>query len=90
MFVKIMITITSWLLPLLRLIKPSLMSVEQAAKPVVDVAVADEYAGQEGYFEGSARIESSPDSLNKDTQRKLWERSVAWCGLKAEDTVIAL
>jgi hypothetical protein len=66
------------------------MSVEQAAKPVVDVAVADEYAGQEGYYEGSAKIASSTDSLNEETQRKLWDRSVTWCGLKAEDTVIVL
>ena len=90
MSVQIMIFIGSWLLPLLRLLQPRLSSVEQAAKPVIDIAVADEFAGQEGYFEGREKATSSPDSLDEDMQRKLWEKSVAWCGLKPEDTVIDL
>jgi hypothetical protein len=88
--VQIMILIGSWLLPLLRLLKPRLSSVEQAAKPVIDIAVANEFAGQEGYFEGRAKAASSPDSLEEEMQRKLWEKSVVWCGLRPEDTVIDL
>ena len=90
MSVKIMITIGSWLLPLLRIFQPRLSSVEQAAKPVIDIAVADEFAGQEGYFEGRSTAQSSPDSLDLEMQVRLWEKSVAWCGLKPEDTVIEL
>jgi hypothetical protein len=93
-----MITIACWLLPLLRLFQPRLMSAEHAAKPVVEVAVADGFAGQEGYFENDTktahdtqkRVVSSPDSLNEGMQKRLWRESVAWCGLKQEDTVINL
>jgi hypothetical protein len=90
MFVKVLMTIGSWLLPVLRLFLPSIMSVKDAARPVVDIAIGDEYGGQEGYFEGSAKVESSPDSLNEEVQKKLWERSVEWCMLKPGDSVIEL
>jgi hypothetical protein len=89
-FVKVLMTIKSWLLPLLRLFQPSIMSVEQAAKPVVDVAMANRYAGQEGCYEGSPKVESSPDSLDEEMQRRLWEKSVEWCRLRAQDSVIEL
>jgi hypothetical protein len=85
-----MITIAAWLLPLLKYLQPSLTTVEQAAKPVVDIAVADEFAGQEGYFEGRAKKESSPESMNEDVQRQLWDKSVAWCRLSDGDSVIEL
>jgi hypothetical protein len=83
-----MITIAAWLLPLLKYWQPSLTTVEQAAKPVVDIAVADEYAGQEGYFEGGVKKESSPESMNEDVQRQLWEKSMTWCRLNDGDSVI--
>jgi hypothetical protein len=79
-----------WLLPLLRLLQPSLTSVMQAARPVADIAVADEFLGQEGYFEGRMKAGSSPDSLNAQMQKILWERSVAWCKLEAGDTIIEI
>ncbi|KAH5246005.1 hypothetical protein HBI71_182810 [Parastagonospora nodorum] len=90
MFIKVLMTIGSWLLPLLRLFQPALASVQQAAKPVVDLAVADEYAGQEGYFEGNAKVGSSFYSLIESVQGMLWAKSVEWCGLRAEDSVIEL
>jgi hypothetical protein len=90
MFVQVLMTIGTWLLPLLRLIQPSLMSVEQAATPVVDIAMSDRYSGQEGYFEGSAKVRSSPDSLDEEMQKRLWEKSVEWCKLRAEDSIIEL
>ncbi|EAT79764.2 hypothetical protein SNOG_12964 [Parastagonospora nodorum SN15] len=73
-----------------RLKQPALASVQQAAKPVVDLAVADEYAGQEGYFEGKAKVDSSFYSLIESVQGMLWAKSVEWCGLRAEDSVIEL
>lgn len=90
MFIKVLITIGSWLLPLLRLFQPALASVKDAAKPVVDLAVADEYAGQEGYFEGREKVNSSFYSLIESIQGMLWAKSVEWCGLKAGDSVIKL
>jgi hypothetical protein len=87
-----MTTIVTWLLPLLRLlgVAPRLITVQQAAKPVVEVAVSNRFAGQEGYFEGEQKIDSSPDSMNVKKQKDLWRKSVEWCGLKSEDTVIEL
>lgn len=90
MFVRIVITVGGWLLPLLHYLQPRIASVQQAAKPLIDLAVADELAGQEGYFEGQDKVASSPDSLDEIMQKKLWERSVIWCGLKQEDTIISL
>jgi hypothetical protein len=89
-FVKVIMTIGGWLLPLIRYLQPSVVTVEEAARPVVDVALAKEYAGQEGYFEGRKKVESSPDSLDEDLQRRLWQKSVEWCGLTAGDSVIKL
>jgi hypothetical protein len=90
MLIRIMITIVGWLLPLLSYFNPPLTTVEQAAKPVVDIAVADKFAGQEGYFEGRTKAKSSPESTNEDVQRELWEKSVGWCRFNKGDTVIEL
>ena len=87
-----MTTMVTWLLPLLRLsgVAPRIVTVEEAAKPVVEVAVSDRFAGQEGYFEGEHQTASSPDSTDGDMQKALWRKSVQWCGLRKEDTVIEL
>jgi hypothetical protein len=85
-----MITIASWLLPLLSYFQPRLATVEQAAIALVDVAVAEKFAGQDGYFEGNKKAESSPDSLDVSRQQALWSKSVEWCGLDKEDLVIKL
>jgi hypothetical protein len=90
MYFQILIKIGSWLLPLLQLFLPGLASVAQAAKPVVDIAVADEFAGREGYFEGREAVHSSPESMDQEVQAKLWKKSVEWCGFMREDVVIEL
>jgi hypothetical protein len=87
---RLMFTVVGWFLPLLRLVQPRITTVQQAALPVVDMAVADEFAGQEGYFEARKKAESSPDSMDEKMQKLLWNESVAWCGLKREDTVVEL
>jgi hypothetical protein len=51
-------------------------SVRKAAKAVVDIAISEEFAGSEGYFEGRQKVASSPDSLDKNVQRELWVRSL--------------
>jgi hypothetical protein len=86
--IKILFTIVTWLLPLFRYFAPRLSTVEQAAIAFVDVAVADAFAGQEGYFEGREKVESSPDSLDVHMQQALWRKSVEWCGLDKEDLAI--
>jgi len=69
---------------------PRLMKFEQAAKSVVEVAVAEKFSGQEGYFEGEQKVDSSPDSMDAKTQLALWRKSVEWCGLKEGDSVVEL
>ena len=87
-----MTTLVTWLLPLLRVfgVVPRVVTVEEAAKPVVEVAVSDRFAGQEGYFEGEQKMESSPDSMDEDMQNALWRKSVEWCGLRKEVTMLEL
>ncbi|KAL1796572.1 hypothetical protein ACET3X_005112 [Alternaria dauci] len=85
---QIMITVATWLLPLLSYFEPRLTTVEQAAIAFVDVAVADKFAGQEGYFEGVEKVESSPDSLDMEMQQALWRKSVEWCKLDKEVLMI--
>jgi hypothetical protein len=85
-----MATVVTWLLPLIGYFQPRLVTVEQAAIAFVDVAVADRFDGQEGYFEGKNRVESSQDSLDVDIQQALWSRSVEWCGLDREDVPMGL
>lgn len=85
-----MATIANWLLPVLKFLKPRLITVEDAAKPVVDVAVAGEFKSQEGYYEGRAKVDSSLDSMDEEMQKVMWERSVVWCELAEKDTIIVL
>ncbi|RMZ68007.1 short-chain dehydrogenase [Pyrenophora seminiperda CCB06] len=87
---QIMAIVVTWLLPLLGFLVPRLAKVEQAAKPVVEVAVAERFAGQEGYFEGEQKVDSSPDSMEEKVQLALWCKSVEWCGLKEGDSSIEL
>ncbi|KAI8941943.1 hypothetical protein NX059_000057 [Plenodomus lindquistii] len=88
LYMRIVFPILNWLLPLLRLGNKRFVRVEQAAKAVVDITVADKYAGQEGYFEGTEKVSSSPASLDVDLQKALWARSIEWCKLEGKDVVI--
>ncbi|KAF1829180.1 short chain dehydrogenase/reductase SDR [Decorospora gaudefroyi] len=85
---QIVVSVMNWLLPLLGRIAPRFVTVEAAAKPVVEVAVADRFEGQEGYFEGEIKAESSPDSRDGEVQKALWRKSVEWCGLEGGDIII--
>ncbi|KAH6852136.1 short chain dehydrogenase/reductase SDR [Alternaria alternata] len=86
--IQIVTTVVTWMLPLLRYFDPRLKTVEQAAIPFVDVAVSDKFAGQEGYFEGDKKVESSPDSLDIKMQQALWRKSFEWCKLNKEGLMI--
>lgn len=69
--------------------KPTLRRSADSAKDVVDLAVKEEFKGIDGHFEMRKKAASSPDSLDEEMQRRLWEKSVEWCGLKKEDTVLS-
>jgi hypothetical protein len=57
---------------------------------VVDLAVADEFAGRQGHFLFRNEDDSSPSSHDEEMQGRLFAKSVAWCGIRQEDTVLPL
>jgi hypothetical protein len=61
-----------------------------AASDVVDLAVADEFAGKQGHFLFRQEDDSSPASRDEEMQRRLFAKSVEWCGIRQEDTVLSL
>ena len=84
------ITIFSFLQPLIKYVAPQFNSTAGAARDVVDLAVADEFAGKEGHYLMRKAEDSSPDSHNEVVQGKLFAKSVEWCGIKQGDTVLRL
>lgn len=84
------IKLFSFLQPLVKLLVPQFNSSAGAAKDVVDVAVADEFKGKEGHYLMRKAEDSSPDSHDEAVQGKLFAKSVEWCGVKQEDTVLRL
>lgn len=89
-FIWFAITIASFLQPLVKYLNPKLNTTHGAAKDVVDIAVADRFAGKQGHYLMSKEDGSSPDSQNEVVQGKLFTKSVQWCGMKQEDTILSL
>ncbi|KAF1972327.1 hypothetical protein BU23DRAFT_580942 [Bimuria novae-zelandiae CBS 107.79] len=87
---KISVAIAYFIQPLLKRFKPRMNTSAGAAKDVVDMAVAEEFAGKEGHFVMRDQEESSPDSLDERMQGRLFAKSVEWCKIKQENTVLAL
>ncbi|KAH7132198.1 short-chain dehydrogenase/reductase-like protein sdr [Dendryphion nanum] len=73
------------LFPLMHWLQPRLRLSKHAARDVVDLALSDEFKDQEGHFDLRVPGPTSPESLDETLQRRLWEKSVEWCGLKAKD-----
>lgn len=73
------------LFPLMHWLQPRLRLSKHAARDVVDLALSDEFKDQEGHFDQRVPGPTSPESLDETLQRRLWEKSVEWCGLKAKD-----
>ncbi|KAF2194381.1 short chain dehydrogenase/reductase SDR [Zopfia rhizophila CBS 207.26] len=86
----ILIRIVNWLQPLLKLVKPTLRRASDGAEDIINLAVSPQYAGQECYFEMNQKAESSPDSKNERLQALLWDKSLEWCKLDQNDTVLPL
>ncbi|KAJ4294203.1 hypothetical protein N0V90_007893 [Kalmusia sp. IMI 367209] len=87
---KIIVGAGYWLQPLAKRFNPRINSTSGAARDVVDMALADEFAGKEGHFVLREQQDSSPDSRDENMQGKLWDKSIEWCAIKQEDTVLPL
>jgi len=60
----------------------------EAGADVVDLAVKDAYSGQRGYFTLLAQDTSSPESLVKDKQEKLWLKTNEWAGITSKNSAV--
>jgi hypothetical protein len=87
---RILIGIAGFLQPLFKRLNPKMNTSAGAARDVVDLAVADEFAGRQGHFLFRNEDDSSPSSHDEEMQGRLFAKSVAWCGIRQEDTVLPL
>ncbi|KAK7189883.1 hypothetical protein DPSP01_008408 [Paraphaeosphaeria sporulosa] len=86
----VLINIARFLQPLWRRFNPRMNTSAGAARDVADLAVADELAGKEGHFLFRDEDESSPASYDEEMQGRLFVKSVEWCMIRQEDTVLPL
>lgn len=87
---KILITVAGFLQPLVKFLIPKMNTSAVAARDVGDLAVAEEFVGKEGHFVMRAEEDSSPDSHDERMQEALFWKSVEWCGITQDDTVLSL
>jgi NAD(P)-dependent dehydrogenase (short-subunit alcohol dehydrogenase family) len=87
---KLIFSVLRLLRPLLVKFMPNMQTSASAAREVVDVAISEKYAGQDGHFVIDHKEDSSPESHDDDTQKKLFEKSLEWAGVRQEDTILPL
>ncbi|ORY13625.1 hypothetical protein BCR34DRAFT_561833 [Clohesyomyces aquaticus] len=88
MYIKI--CIVNWLQPILKYLSPIFRRSADAAKDVIDLALDQKYVGQDGYFMGTSKGESSTQSRNEDMQQRLWDKSLEWSRISTGDTVLKI
>lgn len=74
--------------PLLRLMDPTMRTAAQAGVDVVELATNKAHPGERGYLTLLNKDASSPDSLNEDTQRKLWVKTLEWTVITRKSTAL--
>ncbi|KAL1606532.1 hypothetical protein SLS60_003937 [Paraconiothyrium brasiliense] len=87
---KFVVSIAGFLQPLVKWLNPRMNTSAGAARDVVDLAVAEEFAGKEGHYLVREPDDSSPDSHDEKIQGRLFAKSVEWCGIRQEDIAIPL
>ncbi|KAF2271690.1 uncharacterized protein EI97DRAFT_487053 [Westerdykella ornata] len=80
----------NFLNPVVKKLQPKMRRSHEGAVDVANVAVGEAYAGEKGHFEMGRRTESSPESNDEVKQRAVWDKSVEWCGVGQEDTVLQI
>jgi hypothetical protein len=86
----ILISFVNFIQPIAKFLKPTLRRSSEAAKDVVEFAVGQQYAGQDGHFLMNKKEDSSPESKDEEVQAALWAKSLEWCKLEQKDTVLPL
>lgn len=75
---------------LLRFMDPTMRVASQAGVDVIDLATNNAHPGDRGYFTLLKKDVSAPDSLNEETQQKLWVKSMEWNGINRKNTALAV
>ena len=88
-----MIVILSWLVIrplrfLLRFIDPTMRTVAEAGADVVNLATNNAHPNDRGYFTLLKKDTSSPDSMEEETQQKLWSGTLEWARITPESTAL--
>jgi hypothetical protein len=86
----LVIRFANFIQPIAKYLIPTIRRSSEAAKDIVDLAVGQAYAGQEGHFLINNKADSSPESKDEEAQAALWAKSLEWCKLKQKDTVLTL
>ncbi len=88
-----MLVYLSWLViqPLrfiLRFKDPTMRTVAEAGADVINLATNNAHPKDRGYFTLLNQDASSPDSMEEETQQKLWGKSIEWAGISRENTAL--
>ncbi|OJJ75762.1 hypothetical protein ASPBRDRAFT_116822 [Aspergillus brasiliensis CBS 101740] len=67
--------------PLLQYKDHTMRTSAEAALDIADLAVGPDFAGAKGYFTWKKPDTSSPESLDPEKQKQLWEKTLEWLGL---------
>ena len=59
-----------------------------AGVDVAELATNKAHPGERGYFTLLEKDASSPDSMNEETQQKLWVQSLTWAGITPNDVAL--
>lgn len=73
---------------LLRFIDPTMRNAAQAGIEVADLAMNKAHPGERGYFTLLEKDVSAPDSMDEETQQKLWVQSLEWVRITRENTAL--
>ena len=61
-----------------------------AGVDVVDLATNKAHPRDRGYFTFLEKDVSSPDSMDEETQEKLWVKSMEWAGITRENSALSV
>ncbi|KAL8695590.1 MAG: hypothetical protein Q9224_003323 [Gallowayella concinna] len=74
--------------PLLRFMDPTMRTSADAGNDVIDLATKNVHAQERGYFTLLKHDVSAPDSLNEETQQRLWKKTLQWARITRGNTAL--
>ena len=74
--------------PLLRLMDPMMRTSAEAGVDVVDFATGTVHPRERGYFTLLKQDVSAPDSLDQNTQQRLWQKTLEWARITPQNTAL--